>query len=318
MKKSKITIVGAGMAGLIAGNVLRRFNPVILEKQWELPHNHEALLRFRTDAVSRATSIPFKKVKVVKGIYHNGQILNHCSPQMNNRYSMKVTSEILSRSISNLESEVRYIAPPDFIETMAQNLKIELGAEVGSFVEMNRPIISTLPMPVNLKIAGHTPEVKFGASEVMSISADIVGVKCDVYQTIYVVCEEIPIYRASITGRRLILEILPNDEIGESSEDWQLNNFMVHWCKEIFGFHPVELINLSLKKIQYGKITPIDEQYRKSVIYDLTTDHHVFSLGRFATWRQLLLDDVVDDAFAIEKIIQDPSSYTRRLHVANN
>ena len=61
-------IFGAGLAGLLAGNILRKYHPKIYEAQNELPNNHSALLRFRTSDVGTACSIPFKRVKVSKAI----------------------------------------------------------------------------------------------------------------------------------------------------------------------------------------------------------------------------------------------------------
>ena len=56
-------IAGAGLAGLIAGNIFRNYSPRIIERQESLPNNHKAILRFRDHSVSEATGIEFKKVK---------------------------------------------------------------------------------------------------------------------------------------------------------------------------------------------------------------------------------------------------------------
>ena len=48
---TEVTIIGAGMAGLLAANMLRHRDPVILEAQKSLPNNHHALLRFRSSVV---------------------------------------------------------------------------------------------------------------------------------------------------------------------------------------------------------------------------------------------------------------------------
>ena len=55
-------ILGAGMAGLLAGWI----NPIaeILEAAPKIQQNHKALFRCKTDAISKYTGIPFKKVKV--------------------------------------------------------------------------------------------------------------------------------------------------------------------------------------------------------------------------------------------------------------
>ena len=67
-------IYGAGLAGLLAGHMLRSLNPKIVESQDSLPNNHGALLRFRTDKVARACATPFKKVKVQKAIKYDGKL----------------------------------------------------------------------------------------------------------------------------------------------------------------------------------------------------------------------------------------------------
>ena len=61
-------IVGAGLAGLLAARCMKHMSPIICEKQSELPNNHSALLRFRSDVVSEMTGIPFKKVSVQKAV----------------------------------------------------------------------------------------------------------------------------------------------------------------------------------------------------------------------------------------------------------
>ena len=84
-------IYGAGMAGLLAANMLRRHKPELREKQEDLPNNHDALLRFRNNSVGVATNIPFKKVKVRKAIKYDKVL--HVEPNLylSNLYSQKVT-----------------------------------------------------------------------------------------------------------------------------------------------------------------------------------------------------------------------------------
>ena len=53
---------------------------------------------------------------------------------------------------------------------------------------------------------------------------------------------------------------------------------------------------------RFGKIEPIADDERKSLLFRITHEHGVYSLGRFATWRNILLDDVVDDIVAIKRL----------------
>ena len=57
---------------------------------------------------------------------------------------------------------------------------------------------------------------------------------------------------------------------------------------------------------------PIDDKTRKDFIYTLTEKYNIYSVGRFATWRQLLLDDVVNDISVIERLITSNSNYNFR------
>ena len=71
-----VKIIGAGMAGLIAANMLRRHNPIILEAKDELPNNHSAVLRFRSSVVGDALGIEFKKVTVLKDVLTTGNAVS--------------------------------------------------------------------------------------------------------------------------------------------------------------------------------------------------------------------------------------------------
>jgi cation diffusion facilitator CzcD-associated flavoprotein CzcO len=57
---SGIVVVGAGMAGLLAGSMLRKDCPLILEARERLPHNHSAVLRFRSSIVGDTVGIPLR------------------------------------------------------------------------------------------------------------------------------------------------------------------------------------------------------------------------------------------------------------------
>jgi hypothetical protein len=66
---------------------------------------------------------------------------------------------------------------------------------------------------------------------------------------------------------------------------------------------------------KYGKIVPLETEVRREVLRAITDQTCIYSLGRFATWRQVLLDDVVDDVLKIEGWMTSKSSaYQRALH----
>lgn len=311
-------IYGAGMAGLLAANLLRRHKPIILEKQPSLPNNHEALLRFRSDAISRLTGIPFRKVTVYKAIWAEDRIHNSSNLKFANMYAQKVTDKIINRSILKLEPAERWIAPPDFIQQLAASCSIQFDNEVRLSTELpflGEPIISTLPMPILMTLSDWPkPEkLEFKAKPIWIFTADIVDTDCDIFQTIYFPEHHIGAYRASITGSKLIVEMISNPLLGvpgycaeKKRRDIALD------ILDCFGIR-ANLGNIQIKQQAFGKIVPIDESLRKQFIMGMTNQSNIYSLGRFATWRNLLLDDLVKDIEVINDFVTTKDHYQRTL-----
>jgi hypothetical protein len=310
-EKRKMIVIGAGMAGLLAGNMLRRFKPYIWEGKEDLPINHSALLRFRTDKVGIATAIPFEKVKVRKAIQYNGEIYTQPNIHLSNMYSKKVTGSVLARSIDSLESSERFIAPNNFVNTMATNCDIAFRKRFDFDNWMSKkyrtPLISTIPMPALMKMVGWKDMPDFNFQNIWTQKAVIDNPECDVHQTIYYPDPIVPYYRISIMGNVIISEFIeePSEYIGA-----HLSNRL----NEDFGFMPKKLIDFKESKQVYGKIKPINERLRKEFVFEMTNKYKIYSVGRFATWRQLLLDDLINDLKMIDSFITSDSSYSRLIH----
>ena len=311
-------IYGAGMAGLLTGHMLRRFNPEICEEKEKLPHNHEALLRFRSNDVSTAAGIPFKKVKVHKAIKYGNKIETIPNLFYSNLYSGKVIGAYLDRSITNLEPVNRYIAPSNFIDLMAQGLNIEYGkslnhmrcleANGGEEIHFTKhsdpfPIISTIPMPIIMKIVGwkNIPEFKY--KTIWSQKTIIKKPEVMINQTIYYPDPFVDFYRISITNNIVTTEYIK--EPRNSGPD------IMGALRDDFGIEAKELSSIITSEMKYGKLLPIDEKIRKEFILYLTQKYNIFSIGRFSTWREILLDDIVKDIKIVEGLLGD--SYKTKL-----
>jgi hypothetical protein len=286
--------------------------------------NHKAVLRFRTSAVSDAVGIPFRRVTVHKGIWLDGKYMDP-TIQLANWYSKKVIGRLSDRSIWNLAPAERFIAPADFQAQLASycNGRIHFNHTVSqddfegtAFLQGSRKfkmaedcIISTLPMPVMMKMA------KFGyredkIPEFKSVSIDVRRwhvPDADVFQTVYFPNEQTQLYRASITGDLLIAEYVntKNMQPRDVSEPFEAFGLYESDCKEIE--RPTYQ--------RYGKIAPIDDGWRKSFMFNLTEKYNIFSLGRFATWRNILLDDVVHDIIVIKQLMTAGIYDRARAHV---
>lgn len=295
-------IIGAGMSGLIAATLFP--NASVHEARDQESVSHKALLRFRSDALSRLTGIPFRKVTVRKSIWHEGEHRS-INLQLANLYSRKTNGSYLDRSIWNLDPVERFIAPEDLIQQMVAAIGPRIhwndpltGWELKALAQ-NGPVISTIPMPLmcDLLCDGDSG-FKLPQFDYKSITVDryrIAG--ADVFQTIYYPATNYGVYRASITGDLLIVErsgAMMDDGWNDILESFGLNRY------------DVKVIEESHQQ-RFGKIAPIDDKWRREFIFNLTHRHNVYSMGRFAVWRNILLDDAINDGAVIKRLINTGS-----------
>lgn len=282
-------IIGSGLAGCLAG-VLNQTATICEPK--EEPTSHKALLRFRSPQIGESVGIPFKQITTHKGIWMDGEPVS-LSPLAISLYSQKVTGKISQRSICNLEPVERYIAPDNFHEMLLEqcNGRVSYGVDIPSVLEAKERKISTLPMFVTAKHFNY--DVDFG-EKVRGIYVTRMKISnCNAYMTYYYPGHELNPYRASITGDTLIIEScepIDTDDIFGVLESFGLQ----------FETCDVEVENYEQPN---GKMSKIDEATRKKVILDLTLKHGIYSLGRFAVWKNLLLDDVYNDILVIRTLL---------------
>lgn len=299
---SGLCIVGAGLSGLIAAHAWP--GAPVYERDNEPTEHHKALLRFRSGSVAALTGIEFQKVTVRKAIYADG----FRAPTISyaNAYSAKVIGRVTNdRSIWNLEPVERWIAPDDFYMQLVTNVgaRIHWGTAfdiADAVTHAENRIISTIPLPATMAALGE----EFGGGEFRSAPITVRRYRvrdCDVYQTVYFPEPDLPIYRASITGSTLIAESV-GEPLRIEAEAARL--------ERVFGITGLTTPIESARQ-RYGKIAPIDAAARRALLYRLTSRYHVYSLGRFATWRNVLLDDLVHDIAVIKKLLIGDNYGTR-------
>lgn len=293
-------IVGAGLAGLLAAHAWPTAR--VIEAAPAPRSAHKALLRFRSDSAARLTGTEFRKVRVRKGIFSEGKF---CEPNIKlcNWYAQKTVGVLRDRSIWNIDPADRYVAPEDWYE--------QLLAAVGSRIEWGTPYtpspnllltVSTIPLPVMVDLQKCAVYLEgkdlFRRSPIRVTRFRIPD--ADVYQTVYFPDPTTSLYRVSITGSLLIVE----EEIQSPSD--------IFWRRQIedaFGIDTSQLEPLDAADQSYGKVDELDARMRKAILFQLTSHRNVYSLGRFATWRNILLDDVVDDIAVIKRLINHSSTY---------
>jgi hypothetical protein len=168
---------------------------------------------------------------------------------------------------------------------------------------MRNGSISTAPLPVVLSELGIATELQFERAPITVVRCRVRG--ADVFQTVYFPDEETPMYRASITGDTLIVEAMTTDV---ASKEWMPRALTL--IGRAFATEVVQVVETVQQ--QYGKIVPIADADRKRTLFALTQQHGIYSLGRFATWRNILLDDVVKDVHGIKRMMNSTPYDVRR------
>lgn len=297
-----VTIFGAGLAGLIAARMLPERNPIVYDRSEAVPHNHKAVLRFRTDRVGVATNIPFEEVTVDKAVVG---AINHVDAAI--KYSLKTTGKLHKRSVMNLDTVQRWVAPDDFIPRLASTTNFVGGVDFQKWshnlLKDHGPVISTIPVDVMMDLFKWPDKPDFQRARGWNLRVKLLeDLDCNMHMTIYNVGDD-PWYRATLTSGTLIFEGSGDaPALHPSSAHEEISRWL-----GVFGLEDRHCEGWELHEAKYQKIVDLDRHDRDSVkrfIMMLSSEHNIHSLGRFATWRpKLLLDDVVNDVRIIEQLI---------------
>jgi len=296
-------IIGAGLSGLICGALNAQAQ--IYERNSPDFVSHRALLRFRDDKIAKSIGIEFKKVRVRKGIWHHGNCPGP-SPHLANMYSQKVRGVLTEASIWDLEHSDRFIAPDNLHQILSDICGNRVCWEetitadrIGDWREAGSHIVNTSPLPKLLEmLCVPTDGIQFNFAPI-SVSRYHIP-DCDVYQTIYFPDPAMGMYRASITGSLLTIE-----SVAMVPSNTDIPQVELETALEAFGIKYVTTTPERIShKQSYGKILPVDNLARKALLHRLTQDWGIWSLGRFGTWRNILLDDVYEDIAHIRRMQQ--------------
>jgi hypothetical protein len=136
-----------------------------------------------------------------------------------------------------------------------------------------------------------------------------VDVPSKVYQTIYFPDLSLSTYRVSLEHQDLIIESLIEDISGEISD-----------ICSAFGLFESNLLDVQKYTQENGKIIEIDDAVRKKVLMELTEKYHIYSLGRYATWRNITSDVLIGDLDKISGMMKmSPSArkYSMKLEASS-
>ncbi len=251
-----------------------------------------------------------------KGLWSEGRFTGP-NIALSNQYSSKVLGfRIGDRSIWNLDPVERYIAPEtlyeQLVESVGRRITWDSAVHLGELAEEG-PVISTIPLPNALQATCIAAPFTFLRSAIKVQRFRLP--RTDVYQTVYFPDPSTSLYRASITGDMLIMEFAEEHGSDKAVLIGEEDRIAAALVSKAFGIEMDEAEALGAVEQKYGKIAPIPDSDRKQLLFKLTHDHDIYSLGRFATWRNILLDDVVDDIAIIRRLMKS-SPYDVRREIA--
>jgi len=303
----EIVVLGAGIAGLVAASAFSDGNNVVIidKNLRDDPFsNHSAVLRLRNDKIKDYLKCKLEPVKVFKQAYYNGSLHSAPNIAMNNIYSRKTRDALGWRSINDLGVYERYLISGiehDFYTLQGEFVGVEKTDQAFEIIiDRVNPVvpdriakefvpadicISTIPMPTMLNCLGNYAKA-FLANPIHTATCEIF-IKSTVHQTIYF-ANLSPVYRATVENNKFTVESM--DEICEDD---------VYECIEIFGLSKDNLSKPEFRTQWLGKIVPIDDIQRRKIMMDLTNKFNIYSFGRYAVWKDLRIDQILED---IEKI----------------
>jgi len=313
----RIVIIGAGLAGAIAYSALRHYKPLVLEAGPERDRMsvHPAVMRLRDPSVAQFIGARFEEITVQKAIFFNGRTYNEPNIFFNNLYSMKLYKELGRRSLKDLGDNKRFILPegypvPDNIQWNTKVKEVffdkenddqghiywnEDGSDMNFRVIWYDYCISTLPMTKMVEdicVPGCYRAIFLG-DQFKSLPVHVMHLSLPfpstVHQTVYFPSPGTQIYRITVSGRQVIVEAMDTFNIDEA-EDLIMN---------AFGIGDVDSNSVKTFTMPIGKMMGINEDQRRRYIMWLTSQHNIFSFGRFSVWRPLRTDQLLGD---IEKI----------------
>ena len=295
----KIIILGAGISGALAAKF---FNTEEIYDKANAPvNNHHAVMRIKDPRVGMLLGSNMESVSVKKGVYFKGVMWDKTNITINNMYSLKVSGQLSYKSILDLSDCSRFLLSDwdikninygyDFVSINKNSLVFAYNNE---YIQKEFDFcISTIPIQHMIKISGifdELPEFKYNPIFVTRFNLNI---DSTVHQTIYFPDNCFNSYRVTIEGKQIIFEA-----INSFPDETEIEKII---C--LFGISTLNIENKQEFVQKIGKIVPYDDKYRKFILNELTEKFNLFSLGRFAIWKQIRSDDVIKDLEVIQKMI---------------
>jgi hypothetical protein len=292
----KIIIIGGGYAGLIMAEVLSANGmdyTIYEQKEEACTKSVESVYYFHDDNIKKILSIPLKKVIVEKHLSYIGgifyrkpdlkMVLDKCSK--NDIFANSSFEECGASSIGYIEDYGL-----NLFKILSNRHSINFGSLYNpkTFSGDNDIIINTTPLNeicgnLGIKCDDFGPKI---LRNVMKLTFDKIN-----FDKIFVIYGNVNNYfeRIIIKGNSIIIE----------SEEPIVN------YHEILKFLSMDKCGIVDQKVgTIVRFNKMDDVVRKNLIFKLTSEERIYSLGRLATWSYKRIDHIVEDAFDVMKMIR--------------
>lgn len=312
MIEVETVVIGGALSGLMAGYLLKR-NYVILEAAPRLDFNLQSPFFLHAPIDWLPTN--WKKISVIQQIYDGKEFRRAPTIKDMVDYSKKIShGKIMTTSLIFMDgkSQTGYLPIDGRAGTIIQNLyeevkeKVRLGEKVLEIDIHNKIVlasseqfkyknlISTMPLPILLKMIKHQVNFEFESTPVY-IKAYTVpsSLSSEVYQILYMTNPSDTPQRISLMNDMIFVE--SNQVLGETEN--------ANLIAKIWGLSGLQMVGERV--IKPGKFHPVEKVIRKNILGRLTAQHGIYCLGRYAVWDYKRIDHIAEDAKFILTIIQD-------------
>lgn len=325
-------ILGAGWAGMIAAE----FWPTaqIYERDPQaatLTGTTGAFIRCRNPNAAMILQAPCRNVAVHRAVA-NATWDTHTNVQPLDAalYARKTApcGVLSARSIHSCTSRAamgngaeRYLLLPDDLVAARQraNTRVRYGATSGDVSEVlcgatpAVPVVSTLPLDLTLRHLGTNfraplrPE-RTTARGGFVLETELRACGVDFCWTVYVPSSNTEISRITITGGRAIVEVMPPEGGTEYGTD-SIEAFAAHALFQLFNVMPEDIVQWNWHRVHKIAATPEYVAWAHEVVYRLSVERGIYSLGRAATGRRgVTVDDLPQDCRVINKLLRARSA----------
>lgn len=325
-------ILGAGWAGMIAAE----FWPTaaIYERDpyaATLTGTTGAFIRCREPNVAVILQAPSRMVMSNRAVADSAWNTHRdVQPRDAALYARSVTpgGALAARSIQrcalsgcdNSNTERYLLLPEDLVVARRRaGRRVHYGVAHAAVEEVLRgatpdaPVVSTLPIELTLSIIGSDfavpprPELPV-TQQGFVLETNLLRCDLDFCWTVYVPCSSTGIVRITIAGGRAVVEIMSNERTAESNKG-VIEAEAAQALFQLFDVHSSDIVQWCWHRTTKFAAVPEYVAWAREVVYRLSVERGIYSLGRAATGRRgVMVDDLPQDCRVITKLLRARSA----------